>query len=278
MPCRHQSWLGNLSNTNWWQQWAVDTWTLYYWLQSSRGRSFYNLRRAVCRTEPHNFQSKFLTVEFYSKDCFQTIANIRGVNKNINTVMFAILPSCKWLTLHYECRQFRNHRHMKFQWAIAIICIGLTFPFGCTTEWGRAWKAASYADWWIWAGNPEIGFAVAWLHRRMKIFHQSESRGFHRCVLILLLQVKLGLEMRRESYVAHLPLVVLGLPFQSNCPIIGSDLCTMGYGHGYRTGQVEARRAVRHCGAQEDLGLLFRHSAASTERENTLNILKILNI
>lgn len=52
----------------------------------------------------------------------------------------------------------------------------------------------------------------------------------------------------------------------------------MGYGHGYRTGQVEARRAVRYRGTQKDLGLLIRHSAVHTQVESTLNILEVSNI
>lgn len=38
----------------------------------------------------------------------------------------------------------------------------------------------------------------------MKIFHQSESRRFHRCVLILLLQVKLYLEMLCQCWAGEL--------------------------------------------------------------------------
>lgn len=56
----------------------------------------------------------------------------------------------------------------------------------------------------MWAGNPEISSALAWLHRWMKIFHQSESWRFHRSVLILPLQVKLCLKMRCQCWAGEL--------------------------------------------------------------------------
>lgn len=63
--------------------------------------------------------------------------------------------------------------------------------FGCKTAWGRAWKAAFYAQWWIWTGNPEIGSVLAWLHCRMKFFFLStQLKQFYHFVLVFCVQVE----------------------------------------------------------------------------------------